>query len=430
MSKTTTATRTSRTAANGTKPSKPKLRDAFMKRGTTWSYVIRVKDAGDRRQQASLGRLGSKAKKTPRPPATKRASKLAAVSTSSTANRHDCRGVPDEWIEAHAVEIKPKTLADYRHLIERHVKPHIGGLRLQAVRPARITKLYRDLVTSGGRDGKGLSARTVAYVHAVLRKAFGDAVRVDQLLPSNPVERAKRPRMQRSEPGKVWDGAQLQNLPRRCEGASTIRVLPPGRLHGAGGRAAQSSLARRRPGRQADHHRRFGGLRCGGAHRGNDEERPVPRGEHRRRDHPGDQEHRQRQNADRLTAGDGWKGAENKDNGHVFTTAWGEPIHPDTVSSLMASMTTRHNKANPSKSAPTRQAPRSPPHPRDTPPGRRPRPCRRRTPRPRRPVHHTPGLRTRDQRTARGGGGHLRQADQRRVERSLLANPLAKSPLA
>jgi hypothetical protein len=32
---------------------------------------------------------------------------------------------------AHALEIKPKTLQDYRHLINRHVKPRIGGLRLQ-----------------------------------------------------------------------------------------------------------------------------------------------------------------------------------------------------------------------------------------------------------------------------------------------------------
>lgn len=56
-----------------------------------------------------------------------------------------------EWIDAHAVEIKPKTLQDYRHLINRHVKPNIGALHLQAVRPAMVTKLYRDLVTSGGR---------------------------------------------------------------------------------------------------------------------------------------------------------------------------------------------------------------------------------------------------------------------------------------
>ena len=57
-------------------------------------------------------------------------------------------------------------------------------------------------------------------------------------------------------------------------------------------------------------------------------------------------EHRKRQNADRLAAGKEWKGADNKDNDHVFTAAWGEPIHPDTVSSLMASVIARHNKVN------------------------------------------------------------------------------------
>lgn len=75
--------------------------------------------------------------------------------------------------------------------------------------PARLTKLYRELATSGGRNGAGLSPRTVEYVHAVLRKAFRDAV-VDQILPSNPVERAKRPRQARSEPGRVWTPEQLR----------------------------------------------------------------------------------------------------------------------------------------------------------------------------------------------------------------------------
>jgi integrase len=49
-------------------------------------------------------------------------------------------------------------------------------------------------VTSGGGNGAGLSPRTGEYVHVVLWKAFRDAVVVDQILPSNPVERAKRPR--------------------------------------------------------------------------------------------------------------------------------------------------------------------------------------------------------------------------------------------
>ena len=49
-------------------------------------------------------------------------------------------------------------------------------------------KLYRDPTTRGGRNGTGPSHRTVTYVHAVLRKAFRDAVVVEQLLLSNPID--------------------------------------------------------------------------------------------------------------------------------------------------------------------------------------------------------------------------------------------------
>ena len=44
----------------------------------------------------------------------------------------------------------------------------------------------------------------------MLRKAFRDAVIVDELISTNPVERAKRPRAQSQEPGTVWTMAQLR----------------------------------------------------------------------------------------------------------------------------------------------------------------------------------------------------------------------------
>jgi integrase len=78
------------------------------------------------------------------------------------------------------------------------------------VRPSTITKLYRDLLTSGSRSGKPLAAPTVTHLHAVLRKAFLDAVVVDELIASNPVERTKRPRMEAQEPGTVWTVGQLR----------------------------------------------------------------------------------------------------------------------------------------------------------------------------------------------------------------------------
>ncbi len=191
-----------------TRKNTPRLRDGVMKRGTTWSYVIRVKDpeTGVSKPRWVGGFATEQDAKAARDEARVKARKGQYIDR----NRITVAAYLDDWLEAHAVEVKPKTLQDYRHLINRHIRPYIGDLRLQAITPARITRLYRELATSGGRDGAGLSPRTVEYVHAVLRKAFRDAVVVDQTLPSNPVERAKRPRKARSEPGRVWAPAQLR----------------------------------------------------------------------------------------------------------------------------------------------------------------------------------------------------------------------------
>jgi integrase len=43
-------------------------------------------------------------------------------------------------------------------------------------------------------------------------------------------------------------------------------------------------------------------------------------------------QHRTRQAAEKLHVGEYWKGTE---DGYVFATAWGDPIHPDSVGGLM-----------------------------------------------------------------------------------------------
>jgi integrase len=115
-----------------------------------------------------------------------------------------------DWLDAHALEVKPKTLAGYRYLIRQYVEPRIGHVKLQAVRPTTLSAMYRNLLATGGRSGKPLSRRTVDYVHAVLRKAFNDAVQSDQLLATNPAERAKRPRREHRGPVDVWTADQLR----------------------------------------------------------------------------------------------------------------------------------------------------------------------------------------------------------------------------
>src|SRR5262249_4621611 len=54
-------------------------------------------------------------------------------------------------------------------------------------------------------------------------------------------------------------------------------------------------------------------------------------------------DHRKRQAGERLRVGPEWRCADD----YVFSTAWGEPVHPDTGSSLMTTLVTSHNDRRP-----------------------------------------------------------------------------------
>jgi integrase len=248
----------------------------------------------------------------------------------------------DDWIDSHAMEIKPRTLLDYRSCIRLYATPRIGNLPIQAVRPSTITKLYRDLLTSGGQGGKPLAVTTVTHLHAVLRKAFRDAVIVDELIGSNPVERAKRPRVQAHERGTVWTVAQLRAFlatarqhrlsaffhvaaytgARRGEllnlGWADID-LPAKRITIAGSTAVIA-------GERVNGTTKSGRTRVVSI---DDETVAVLR------------QHRSDQAAEQLRTGDSWRGIK---DGYVFTTGWGEPIYPDTVTSLITKLIRAHNE--------------------------------------------------------------------------------------
>jgi integrase len=99
-----------------------------MKRGRTWSYVIRLVDpeTGTSKPKWVGGFPTEKAAKEARDDARVKARRGEYVDR----NRLTVARYLDEWIEGHAVEIKPKTLAGYRDLLDRYVRPRIGSVRL------------------------------------------------------------------------------------------------------------------------------------------------------------------------------------------------------------------------------------------------------------------------------------------------------------
>jgi integrase len=118
----------------------PRLRDGVIKRGGSWSYVIRVRDpaTGVSKPRWVGGFETEEEAKAARDEARVRARRGGYVNRSPST----VAAYLAEWVEAHASTVKPKTLAGYRHDIEHYIVPRIGRMRLQALRPTMISKLY------------------------------------------------------------------------------------------------------------------------------------------------------------------------------------------------------------------------------------------------------------------------------------------------
>jgi integrase len=109
-----------------------------------------------------------------------------------------------KWHELRRRALRPTTWEQYRWVMERYVVPHIGQLPLAAVRGQDLDDLYDRLLEAE------LAPATVRLVHAILRKAFADAVRRG-LLDNNPALAATPPRVEQEET-TVLTPKQVQRL--------------------------------------------------------------------------------------------------------------------------------------------------------------------------------------------------------------------------
>jgi integrase len=317
----------------------PRLRDGVIRRGGSWSYVIRVPDpaTGVTKPKWVGGFETEQDAKAARDQARVLARRGAFVNRSTST----VAGYLAEWLETHAATVKPKTLSGYRHDIDHYIVPRIGRMRLQALRPAVISKLYRDLAEHGGRDGGPLSAWTISHIHRTLRKALADAVDVEQLLAVNPAEASKRPRSRGVEPARVWTVEQLDCF---LTVARSHRLFAFYRLAAyTGARRGELLYLRWRAVDLDAAEVTFGGSTA--VVRGQRVEGTTKGGRSRvismdRETVAIMREHRRHQAEERLAAGSAWTG----NGGLVFTTKWGEPLYPDTVTALMKKLISQCNK--------------------------------------------------------------------------------------
>ena len=88
--------------------------------------------------------------------------------------------------------VRVSTYEVHRHMIEPHIVPALGRLKLKDLNPTHVRGIYREKLDAG------LSAATVRKMHSILRKALKQAV-LDGLIPRNVCEAVKLPKVERKE---------------------------------------------------------------------------------------------------------------------------------------------------------------------------------------------------------------------------------------
>lgn len=134
--------------------------------------------------------------------------------------------VLDAWDKT--LTVSPKTAERYRELVRLHIRPHLGEMKLQALRPSRIEAFYNDLCAGRGPDGtdgrRPLAPLTIRHIHRVLLKVLSVAER-DGLIPSNPARKAERPRVERAEIA-ILNEDQVRDVLVKLRGRNVMQSLP------------------------------------------------------------------------------------------------------------------------------------------------------------------------------------------------------------
>jgi integrase len=321
------------------------VRGSIVKRGKGYAIVYdrgRDPQTGKRRQEWDSGY------------ATKKAAEAALAETLGHVNRGDhvprshatVAELGEEWLTTIAPTLRPSTHASYARNLRLHVFPYVGGARIGQVDGGTLNGLYAQLLAEGSRHNRhggggprGLSARSVRYVHTICHRMFKDAVKWGRLA-RNPADAADPPRATSAGSPEVepWTTDELRTFMQRAREdrnyAAYVFLATTGMRRGEalGLRWSDVDLDTARASvRQTliavRHTVEFG----------------TPKTAKGRRTVALDagtvavlREHRKRQAAERLAIGSGWQ-----DHGLVFTAVDGSPLHPERFSRSFDRLVTR-----------------------------------------------------------------------------------------
>ncbi|MCX6064650.1 MAG: tyrosine-type recombinase/integrase [Chloroflexi bacterium] len=121
----------------------------------------------------------------------------------STANV-DLATFLNKWFDAHKLSVRPNTSALYWQMLDNHIIPSLGKMKLKDIRPDHIQNFYTLKMKAG------TSKAVIGIIHSVLHLAFEQAMKWG-LIGRNPVDAVIKPK-RKSKEIKTLDENQTRAL--------------------------------------------------------------------------------------------------------------------------------------------------------------------------------------------------------------------------
>lgn len=110
----------------------------------------------------------------------------------------------DHWLSTKETNVRKKTLLQYGQIVNGHINPILGMIKLVDLRPDTIEEFYRL------EKERGVGFRTINLTHSVLRCALNKALK-EEIIYRNPCDAVDKPKVARHEMN-VLDEFQVRRL--------------------------------------------------------------------------------------------------------------------------------------------------------------------------------------------------------------------------
>jgi integrase len=197
------------------------VRGTVVKRGNGYSVVVELDRDPITNKRRQKWHSGFRTKRD----AERALSEIVAsvhVGTYLEPTRQTLSDFIREWLKAIEPTIRPSTHYSYSRNLTLHVVPVLGSVQLRRIDAGMLNQLYAALLAEGRKNYArgGLSPRSVQYIHAILHRAFRDAVKWGRLA-RNPADAADPPKAgEASRPESItWTADQLRTFLERTRGS-------------------------------------------------------------------------------------------------------------------------------------------------------------------------------------------------------------------